>query len=67
MGIYSWLDGAKPSVATYSLIDQCITFLKKLESVPSDTFKNFPHASEACLSHHELVSQINPRKSNVVC
>ena len=61
IGIYSWLDGVKPSVATYSLIDQCITFLKKLESVPSDAFKNLPHASEACLSHHELVSQIDHR------
>lgn len=61
--VYSWVSGAPIQSIDEEFVDESANFIKRLltESQSTEGFKDFPEASEACLSGAEIVRQIHDR------
>ena len=62
-GIYRWIEGSTIETPDELFLDNAIEFVRCLyrDSRTIDSFSQFPHASEACLSGSEIARQIHGR------
>ena len=62
-GVYEWIDGKPIADPGMDFVTQSFQLIKRLQCDVQlrYQFKDFPLASEACLSGEEIVSQINKR------
>ncbi len=61
LGLFEWIEGKKPDSSSPKAIQSALEFIKSLKALYDASDRQFPAASEACLSIADLAAQIESR------
>jgi len=61
LALFEWIKGESPTKIETTHIDQALVFIDKLKQLPDSVYRDFPKASEACLTAMDLLSQVQER------